>query len=341
MSFFNRFKLEFYQAFYWIGYFFITLAKNAQLDMPYPWWLVCLSDLLVMGIVYTIVLIFSRAYVRPVRGTLVLAITFLLYSLLYYGLIYMVLPGWGFKVYDEVDDFTWVVFFFSMFLFFQHAMVEAGLLASVYRTRAKEREKRELMEKHHQTEVQFLTAQMNPHENANALNIPYQMAVAAGDKKMIHTLLQVMRLFLYAPEKVGGMRGEVPLGEEMAQCERILWVNKQRFGNSFIRIDVPDALHHWLVPVASVSALLQNAFKYGVSWDEQAPIILEAWQADNRLTIRLRNKINPHKTGEPSTGIGNENIRQRLALLYGGESRLDAAEKPDGWYETTLTFTKS
>src|SRR5690606_1072015 len=151
MSFFNRFKLEFYQAFYWIGYFFITLAKNAQLDIPYPCWLVCLSDLLVMGIVYTIVLIFSRAYVRPVRGTLVLAITFLLYSLLYYGLIYMVLPGWGFKVYDEVDDFTWVVFFFSMFLFFQHAMVEAGLLASVYRTRAKEREKRELMEKHHQT----------------------------------------------------------------------------------------------------------------------------------------------------------------------------------------------
>lgn len=341
MSFFNRFRLEFYQALYWLVYFFILMYKNAQLAEPYPWWLLCLSGLLVMGVVYTIVFIFARAYIRPIRGTLALVFAFVLYSLLYYGLIYELLPRWGFVAYDQGADFTWPGFFFSMFLYFQHALVEGGLLAAIYHLRAKEREKRALLEKSHQTEVQFLTAQIDPHEHANMLNIPYQLALSAGNKPMAESLQQIKRLFLYVPEKADGVRSEVPVGEEIAHCERIAWVHQQRFGNSFITIDVPETLRQRPVPVASVSALLQNALKYGVSWHEQLPITLEAWEEGNEQVIRVCNKINMQKAMEPSTGIGNDNIRQRLALLYGGAASLDTRETPDGWYEASLIFTKS
>ena len=341
MSFFNRFRLESYQALYWIIYFFILMEKNILRTEPYPWWLVCLSGLLVMSVVYTIVFIFARAYLRPLRVALLLTVAFLLYSLFYYSLIYGVLPGWGVVAYNKSDVFTWEGFFFSMFLFFQHALVEGGLLAAVYRIRAKEREKRALLEKSHQMEVQFLTAQIDPHEKTNLLNIPYQLAVAANDNRMAAVLRQIKQLFLYVSEKAGGIRGEVPLGEEIAQCERIVWLNKRRFGKGFVHIDVPEAFYRWSVPVSSVSALLQNAFKYGMSSNEQLPITLEAWQTANQRIIRVRNKINPHKTDEPSTGIGNENIRQRLALLYGGSASLETTEGPDRWYESTLLFNES
>lgn len=340
-SLFNRFKLEFYQAVYWVGYFLLTLAKNTQLNTPYPWWFVLFADLLVIGIVYTIVLIFSRAYLRPVRGTLVLALTFLLYSLLYYGLIYVILPQFGYVVYDESANFTWVIFLFSMFLYFHHAMVEAGLLAAIYRIRADARQKQELTEKNHQTQVQFLTAQIDPHEHANLLNIPYQMAFEAGNKEVAEALVKVKERLLYVPEKANDVGSEVSLGAEMKQCGRIVWLNGKRFPKCFVTMDVPEELHHWTVPVFSVSALLQNAFKYGVAWDEYAPISLRAWQEGNRLIIQLRNKINPNKSNEPSSGIGNDNIRQRLALLYGGLASLDTSHTPDGWYEATLTLTKS
>lgn len=340
-SLFYRFKLEFYQAIYWIGYFLLTLAKNTQLSTPYPWWLVLLADLLVIGIVYTIVLIFSRAYLRPVRGTLVLSLTFLLYSLLYYGLIYGILPQFGYVVYDESANFTWVIFLFSMFLYFHHAMVEAGLLAAIYRIRADARHKQELLEKSHQMEVQFLTAQIDPHEYANLLNIPYQMALKAGNKELGEVLLTVKNRVLYVPKKANDVSSEVPLHKEMDQCNRILWLNGKRYPDCFVTIDVPEDLYQWVVPIFSVSALLQNAFKYGVSWDKQAPISVRAWEGDDQLTIHLRNKINPNKADITSSGIGNENIRQRLALLYGGSASLDTSHTPDGWYEATLTFTKS
>jgi len=228
-----------------------------------------------------------------------------------------------------------------MFIHWYHSMLEAGLLAAIYRVRTVERQKRKLLEKSHQTEVQFLTAQIDPHEHANLLNIPYQLALSAGDDVMAEILLNVKKRRRYVPENAGGVSSEVPLGAEVAQCNRIAWLLGKRFTKCFVAIDVPEALHDWLVPVFSVSALLQNALKYGVSWEESAPVTLRAWQEERWLTIRLRNKINPNPPEETSSGIGNDNIRQRLALLYRGLAGLDTCQTPDGWYEATLTFTKS
>lgn len=336
----RKHRFEGYQAGYWLFYGGLTFVKNGQLQEPYQWWEVLLTIAVVMAIIYTIVFILLHR--RPVAKTIGLLLgMFIAYAFLFYQLIFTWHPPLGARIFGAVGGMALGGYLFSMFLHWQHSMVEAGLLAAIYRIRRDERLKRELMERKHLVQVQFLTAQIDPHEYANLLNIPYWMAVKAGDRAVAEVLLKVKQRLLYVPEKADGVRSEVPLGDELAQCEKIADLNALRFGKCYMQVNVPAELQRWTVPLFSVSALMQNAFKYGISWDEQCPISLVATGDGNRLTIRLRNKINPGKRDEPSTGIGNGNIRRRLELLYGTRAGLHTVETADGWYESILTLTKS
>ncbi|MEC3879745.1 sensor histidine kinase [Parapedobacter sp. 10938] len=338
--FFDRYKLEVYQALYWVGYFLLTLVKNTGLDVSYPWWLVFLADVLVIGIIYTIVFIFARTYLKPIRGTFVIAFTFLLYSLVYYILIYTLLPKLGYITYDEDAKFTWPIFLFSMFLFFHHAMVEAGLLAAIYRIRKDERRKRKLLEEKHRMELQWLMGQMEPHEQTNMLDIPYAMALKR-DGEIANTLRELKTYWRYIQEKARDADSAVPFAEEMAHCNRIVAINQRRFDETHITMDIPAEHCGWQVPALSISALLKNAFKYGVSWEEHAPISLVATCSEHRLEVTIRNKTNAHKAAEQSSGIGNENIRRRLRLLYGDQAWLETRDTDSGWYEAVLTVNRS
>ncbi|SEL24088.1 sensor histidine kinase [Parapedobacter koreensis] len=334
-------RFAYYQIVYWICYVGLTFANNSLMPNPFRWWEVLITIAFIMAIVYSIVYVFLRGLKPAAKTAAVLIGMFIGYALLYYLVAFVWGRSFGERIVKVGDRLTIGGYLFTMLIHWYHSMLDAGLLAAIYRVRKVEGQKRELLEKNHQTHVQFLTAQIDPHEQANLLNIPYQLAVSTGNMDMAEVLLHVKQRLLYVPEKAKDISSEVPLGAEMEQCDRIIWLNSKRFPKCFVTIDVPEVLHHWVVPVFSVSAFLQNAFKYGVSWDEHVPISLRARQEDNRLTIRLRNKINPHKADETSSGIGNDNIRQRLALLYDGRAGLETCHTPDGWYEAILTFTKS
>lgn len=337
----SAYRLEYYQAIYWVYYIGLTFANNSLMADPFSWWEVLVTIAFVMAIVYSIVHVFMRGFNPAIKTAAVLIGMFIAYALLFYLVAFVWHKPIGERFVKPGVALTFVGYLFAMFIHWYHSMLDAGLLAAIYRVRKVERQKRELLEKSHQTEVQFLTAQIDPHEYVNLLNIPYQMALSAGNTELAEVLLKLNERFLYVPEKVNDVSTEVPLHKEMDQCNRILWLNGKRYPECFVTIDVPEALHHWVVPIFSVSALLQNAFKYGVSSDEHTPISLRAWEADDRLTIRLQNKIKPNKADVTSSGIGNDNIRQRLALLYGGLASLDTFQTADGWYESTLTLTKS
>lgn len=340
----EKHRFELYQVGYWLFYGGLSLYKNNLAPEPYAWWEVLLTVAAVMAIIYSIVLILLRKQTTAIKTIALLAGMFIVYAYIFYQLIFVWNPSMGKRIFETATGVAMGVYLFTMFQHWYHSVVEAGLLAAIYRIRKIEKQKRKLLEENHRTQVQFLTAQMDPHEMANLLNIPYAMAKhASGEdmKAIADVLQQVKRRLLYVPEKSNAFTCEVSLGNEVAQCDRIIGLNRKRFRQCFVQIDVPIELHAWGVPLFSVSALLQNALKYGVSWEEQAPIRLRAWCEDTRLAIWVCNKINPNSLGDSSSGIGNGNIRKRLELLYGERASLHTTETTDGWYQSKLTFTKS
>src|SRR5690606_20262804 len=119
----------------------------------------------------------------------------------------------------------------------------------------------------------------------NMLNIPYELALKKGEKRIADALMDLKSYGQYIQEKAVDIEREVPLADELAHCERITAINTRRFEEVYINRDIPENLNGWRVPPLSVSALLQNAFKYGVSWDREVPIWLGVECCPDRLKI--------------------------------------------------------
>lgn len=336
---FNSYRFERYQVYYWVFYGCLTFLKNAISPDPYQWWEVLLTLAGVMLIIYTIVGILTRKS-QPVVKTIALLVgMFAAYAYLFYQLIFVWHPSLGQRIFNTAGSIALGAYLFAMFIHWFHSMVEAGLLAAIYRIRKDERRKRKLLEEKHQLELQWLMGQMEPHEQTNMLDIPYAMALKR-DREIAGILRELKTYWQYIQEKARDVADAVSFAEEMAHCTRIVVINRHRFDETYITMDVPAEHCGWQVPALSISALLKNAFKYGISWEEHAPISLVAKCSESRLEITIRNKINAHKATEASSGIGNENIRRRLRLLYGDQAWLETSDTGNGWYEAVLIVNR-
>ncbi len=160
--FLKRHRLGSYQVLYWIFYFLMTMVKNNDLKKPWPWWGVLIIDAMVFMVIYTFVLIFRKASLALHKRLVILITLFIAYTFLYYYLIFVKLPEYGIRIFNEAAVFTWPGYLFLMFVYYFHSMIEAGLLAAIYRVRREEKEKREALESLHHTKMQFLMAQLSP-----------------------------------------------------------------------------------------------------------------------------------------------------------------------------------
>ena len=83
---------------------------------------------------------------------------------------------------------------------------------------------------------------------------------------------------------------------------------------------------------------IENAFKHGISYAEQSDIKIEInLTGQQQLHLWVSNKIFKKENNDTVGGIGLENVRKRLALLYPGQHQLQI-EKNNDYYITTLSI---
>jgi LytS/YehU family sensor histidine kinase len=103
---------------------------------------------------------------------------------------------------------------------------------------------------------------------------------------------------------------EVEYIEDFIKLQRLLSsdvnINFTLSGNDFDRI---------LIFPGILIAPVENAFKHGNLHSEENPIQVELKCSYKYLTLSVLNEKNKHKINEPS-GIGNNNLKQQLDLLY-------------------------
>lgn len=174
-------------------------------------------------------------------------------------------------------------------------------------------------------ELTLLKNQINPHFFFNTLNNLYGLAVEKSDQApaMILKLSDIMRYTIYE-----GNADYVALKDEVAYLEDYIELHKIRYQkkvNISIRKDLQHA--HKIAPLLLVIPL-ENAFKHGVEkLVEDAYIDLEISTTSEGIIFRISN--NYESNGAGSEGIGLDNLKKRLALIYPNQHQLEITKTAD------------
>ena len=130
-----------------------------------------------------------------------------------------------------------------------------------------------------------------------------------------------------------------PLRLELESVHHYLDLMRLRYTDN-VRIDVelPDPLPEVVIPPLILVTFLENAFKHGISFSKPSFVHFKLEADDRKLIFRFTNSVGA-ATQEEKGGIGLDNVRKRLDLIYGKDYSL-VTEKADGVYRLTLTLPR-
>ena len=186
---------------------------------------------------------------------------------------------------------------------------------------------------HLQTELKFLKAQYHPHFLFNALNtIYFQMDEdVAAAKKSVEKFSELLRYQLYDQSRT------VPVSQELHYLKNFIQLAQARSSEKLLletRFD--DNLNGQQVYPLLFLPLVENAFKY-VGGDYRLDISIGVHEGAIQLQVENGIPDCIPEQNEGRRGIGLENLRRRLELLYPGKHTF-TAEKKQTSFSATLTL---
>jgi sensor histidine kinase YesM len=171
-----------------------------------------------------------------------------------------------------------------------------------------------------ETEGKVLRAQMNPHFVFNALNSIRALITEDPQKakKGINQLSKLLRSSLLTDRKK-----TIPLSEELETIADYLALEKIRYEDRLDwEIRGESSLKKAQVPPMLLQTLVENSIKHGISHSVKGgkiEVLME--KSEGNLCIRVINPGNLKSKGE-DVGVGIENSRHRIQLLFGETAQL-------------------
>jgi LytS/YehU family sensor histidine kinase len=193
----------------------------------------------------------------------------------------------------------------------------------------KEQRNLQLTKENTEAQLQLLTAQVHPHFLFNTLNNIYSKAQIESPKcsKMIMELSDMLRYILYE-----GRKQLVPLDKELQMIMEYINLEKVRYGNKLdIHYLILDKTADVYIAPLILLPFFENCFKHGTSSMLENPWInLTIEVKDTTLVMKLMNgKANTTNINRSKNGIGINNVRQRLELLYKDKYELQIREEEE------------
>ena len=185
-------------------------------------------------------------------------------------------------------------------------------------------------------QLEYLKYQINPHFLMNTLNNIHALVDIDPEqaKETIVELSKIMRFVLYE-----GSKQKVALRQELMFLENYIELMKMRFTDHVtISVNLPDLIPDREIPPLLLITFVENAFKHGVSYQQQSFVDIDISLDDTFLHFTCRNSkvAKAEGTANPSEhGVGLQNAQRRLDLLYGNSYMLDINDAEDT-YTVTL-----
>lgn len=187
----------------------------------------------------------------------------------------------------------------------------------------KQKEVEELKDTVKESELQFLKSQINPHFLFNNLNNLYAHAIENSPQTptIILELSAVMRYMLYDCQAK-----YVSLTKEVEHLSNFINLNNLQIeGRGKINFEMPKiAQDHRIAPLILI-VFVENAFKHSSSSQtENIEISIELEVKQSQLHFTCSNSyMEETNTKDINSGIGLENVKKRLQLLYPEAHTLD------------------
>ncbi|MCG8696961.1 MAG: response regulator [Bacteroidales bacterium] len=164
------------------------------------------------------------------------------------------------------------------------------------------------------SQMAFLRNQVSPHFLMNTLNsIHAQIDINAEEaQSSIIILSKLMRHLLYESENMLN-----PIGMEIDFIRNYVDLMRLRFiGLYDIQLTVEENIPNAKIPPLLFTSLLENAFKHGIVSKPNAFIHVELKAEESNIIFETRNYIPDQPRKNEVGGIGIENTRKRLDLIY-------------------------
>jgi hypothetical protein len=183
-------------------------------------------------------------------------------------------------------------------------------------------------------ELKALRAQIQPHFLFNSLNSI--SALTISDPTAARRMCVLLADFLRGSLTLGA-RERIPLAEELAYVEMMLAIEQVRFGD---RLDhelrVEEAARECQIPPLILQPLVENGITHGIATLlDGGKIRIEGRLRSERLELVVENPRDPDASTRPGTGVGLENVRRRVAAVYGKEGQVEV-RRDDGWFRVEL-----
>ncbi len=230
---------------------------------------------------------------------------------------------------------------FDIYNYFITSLLISGFsvgLRMTGRFQENEKKQKEMEKEMLGSELAFLKSQVSPHFFFNTLNNIYSLTeINTKDaQNAILQLSKLMRYLLYESEKGNTkLSGEIEFMKNYIELMKLRLSDKVSlaflFPENFKDIDFP--------PLLFIS-FIENAFKHGISYRESSFINIELNLKENTIHFLCKNSIGRNVENDQESGIGLENIKKRLALLFPEKHRLTILET-DKTFEVDLSITLS
>jgi len=188
------------------------------------------------------------------------------------------------------------------------------------------------------TRLELLRYQLNPHFLYNALGSIRSLVHSRPDEadEMTTQLADFCRMTLTRNDDAGGtLNDEMKMIGSYLEMEKTRWRARLR-----TQLDVEPAALTWQLPPFLLLPLVENAIKYGTrTSNEVVEVRVSARSTETELIIEVANTGSWVETGRStapeSTGIGLDNLRQRLQRYFPGAHDFGVTTD-GGWVRVTL-----
>lgn len=210
-----------------------------------------------------------------------------------------------------------------------------NLGVKLYFMSQRDRERQKIIDQRNlEQQMEYLKYQVNPHFFMNTLNNIHALVDIDPEraKTTIVELSKMMRHILYE-----GSKKLIPLTREVEFLNLYVQLMRLRYTRKVhINVDVPPQLPELKLPPLMLIIFVENAFKHGISYREESFIDIKVRVENKRLLFSCCNSkpTQVQRTNEKG-GMGLQNVRQRLELLYDDDYTLDINDS-EKTYEVKL-----
>jgi len=233
----------------------------------------------------------------------------------------------------SIATFFWYVLSGNVYWEF----VAIGL--KILRDKLRNDHRNQRLEKEHiENELRFLKSQMNPHFLFNAINSIYVL-IRKDPALAEHTLARFSDMLRY--QLYDCATDFIPIEKEITYLENYIRLEQLRKGTMLILdYEAQETVRDFSIAPLLLIPLVENAFKFVSSYTHRENRVCVRLRFDHsQFQLEITNTVDEPASakgpGSPAGGVGLENVRRRLELLYPGRHVLEI-DPGGGHYTVSL-----